>query len=71
MTSQTCIPTVTWFLSNEDGRPVGQIRRSEIPAVGMSFASDGKFEEAEIIEVTELRPSCAMRRFKVIARIIR
>ncbi len=71
MTSQTCIPTFTWFLVDEDGRPVGQIRRPELPEAGMNFEEVGRFEEAEIVEVVELRPSCSMRRFRVIIRIIR
>lgn len=71
MTSQTCLPTFTWFLLDEDSRPVGQIRRSELPESGMNFEEEGKFEDAEIVEVVELRPSCSMRRFRVIIRIIR
>ena len=71
MTSQTCLPTFTWFLVDEDGRPVGQIRRPELPEAGMNFEDEGRFEEAEIVEVVELRPSCSMRRFRVIIRIVR
>lgn len=71
VTSQTCLPTFTWFLLDEDGRPVGQIRRSELPEAGMDFEEEGRFEQAEIVEVVELRPSCSMRRFRVIIRIIR
>lgn len=71
MTSQTCLPTFTWFLVDEDGRPVGQIRRSELPEANMTFEEESRFEEAEIVEVVELRPSCSMRRFRVIIRIIR
>ena len=71
MTSQTCLPTFTWFLVDEDGRPVGQIRRPELPEPGMNFGSEGKFEEAGIVEVVELRPSCSMRRFRVIIKVVR
>ncbi len=71
MTSQTCIPTFTWFLVDEDGRPFGQIRRPVLPEAGMSFSEEGKFEEAKIVEVVELRPSCSMRRFRVIVRVVR
>lgn len=71
MTSQTCIPTFTWFLVDEDGRPFGQIRRPVLPEAGTSFSEDGKFEDAEIVEVVELRPSCSMRRFRVIVRVVR
>ena len=69
MTSQTCLPTSTWFLLDEDGRPVGQIRRPELPEAGMNFEEEGSFEQAEVVEVVELRPSCSMRRFRVIIRI--
>ena len=71
MNSQTCIPTFTWFLVDEDGRPVGQIRRPDMPEAGASFSTEGKFEEAGIVEVVELRPTCSMRRFRVIIRIVR
>ncbi len=71
MTPQTCLPTFTWFLVDEDGRPVGQIRRPELPETGMNFEGKGRFEEAEIVEVAELRPTCSMRRFRVIIRIVR
>ena len=71
MTSQTCLPTFTWFLVDEDGRPAGQIRRPDMPETGASFSAEGKFEEAEIVEIVELRPSCSMRRFRVIIRVIR
>ncbi len=71
MTSQTCLPTFTWFLVDEGGRPVGQIYRPELPEAGANFEREGRFGEAEIVEVVELRPSCSMRRFRVIIRIIR
>ncbi|MCY4653966.1 MAG: hypothetical protein OXC95_12480 [Dehalococcoidia bacterium] len=71
MSSQTCLPTFTWFLVDEDGRPAGQMCRPVLPESGMTFAAEGKFEEAEIVEVVELRPTCSMRRFRVIIRVIR
>ena len=71
VTSQTCLPSCTWFLVNDGGRPMGQIRRAEIPEVGVIFGVDGRFEEVEVVEVVELRPTCSMRRFRVIARVIR
>lgn len=71
MTSQTCLPTFAWFMVDEDGRPVGQIRRPVLPEAGISFAVEGRFEEAKIVEVVELRPSCSMRRLRVIIRVIR
>lgn len=71
MTSQTCLPTATWFLVDEDGRPTGQIRRPDMPEAGMKFGVERRFEEAEIVEVVELRPTCSMRRFRVIIKVIR
>ena len=71
VTSQTCLPTSTWFLVDEGGRPVGQIRRPELPEAGMNFEAEGRFEEAQVVEVIELRPTCSMRRFRVIMRIVR
>ena len=71
MTSQTCIPTFAWFLVGQDGRPMGQINRPRLPEAEASFCAEGRFEEAEIVEVVELRPSCSMRRFRVIIRVIR
>ncbi len=71
MTSQTCIPTFAWFLVNEDGRPMGQVHRPHIPKAQMRFEGEGRFETAEIVESRELRPSCSMRRFRVVIRVIR
>ncbi len=71
MASQTCLPTTAWFLVNEAGGPAGQIRRPDLPEAGANFAVEGKFDDAQIVEFTELRPSCSMRRFRVIIKIIR
>ena len=66
----TCLPAVMWFVADEDGKPLGQIRRREIPAPG-AVARDGgaRFAEAVVVSVQELRPSCAMRRFKVVVSV--
>ena len=71
MTSQTCLPTSAWFLVDEAARPAGQIRRPGTPKAGAVFGVEGRFEEAEVVEVVELRPSCSMRRFRVIIKVVR
>ncbi len=71
MTSQTCLPTFAWFLMSQDGRPMGQINRPSLPEAGARFEGQGGFEEAEVVEAAELRPSCSMRRFRVIIKVIR
>ena len=71
MTSQTCLPTSAWFLVSQDGRPMGQINRPSLPEAGARFEGRSGFEEAEIVEVVELRPTCSMRRFRVIIKVVR
>ena len=72
MTSETstCLPTTAWFLFDEDGQPLGQVYRPAVPQVGDRIESDQRFEAAEVVEFTELRAACAMRRFRVVVRIL-
>ena len=61
-----------WFLVSEDGEPLGQVyrRQHEIaPTVGTELANGAGWTTAEIVEFTELRPSCGMRRFRVVVRV--
>ena len=67
--TDTCLPAVTWFLADEGGKPLGQMRRREIPAAGTRVEGGARFGEAVVVSVQELRPSCAMRRFKVAVRV--
>ena len=67
--TDTCLPAVTWFVADEDGKPLGQIRRREIPAAGSRVEGGARFGEAVVVSVQELRPSCAMRRFKVVVSV--
>ena len=69
--TDTCLPAVTWFVADEDGKPLGQIRMREIPAPGaVALGGAGaRFGEAVVVSVQELRPSCAMRRFKVVVSV--
>ena len=69
MASKTCLPTTAWFLRDEEGRPLGQIRRSRLPEVGAEVGGDGELASAVTVEVEELRPTCSMRRFKVVVRM--
>ena len=69
MQEDTCLPAVTWFVSDEDGKPLGQLRKREIPSPGMSADGGARFGEAVIVSVQELRPSCAMQRFKVVVSV--
>lgn len=67
--TDTCLPAVTWFVADEGGKPLGQIRRREIPAAGTRVKGGARFGEAVVVSVQELRPSCAMRRFKVVVAV--
>ena len=50
---------------------MGQVNRACLPEAGARFEGQGGFEEAEIVEVVELRPTCSMRRFRVIIKVVR
>ena len=69
--SETCLPTTNWFLYSENGKePLGSIYRKSLPEVGGGIEEDSSrgIKPAQIVSVTELRATCAMRRFKVIVR---
>ena len=63
MTSETCLPITVWFLHDENGAPLGQVYRRQIPEVGV------RIEAGEVTVFEELRPTCAMRRFRVTLRV--
>ena len=70
----TCLPVAVWFLHAESGDPLGQIyRRDEeaVPYVGLVITGAGTFARAEVVQYTELRATCAMRRFRVVVRELR
>ncbi len=69
MRSETCLPTTSWFLADEAGKPLGQIRRRGIPSVGTSIEGEARLAAAVVVSFQELRPSCAMRRFKVVVSV--
>ena len=61
---ETCLPTTVWYLFDEDDKPLGQIYRPGFPEEGL------RFEKGEVVSFTELRATCAMRRFRVIVRTL-
>ena len=67
--SETCLPTTTWFLYSEaEDKPLGSIYRKGLPEVGARTEERPGIPAAEVVSFTELRATCAMRRFKVVVR---
>ena len=66
----TCLPTTAWFLFDEEGRPLGQVYRPAEPEAGVRIEGGQRFEAAEVVEFTELRATCGMRRFRVVVRVL-
>ena len=64
----TCLPTTTWFLYTEEDVPVGSVYRESLPEVGAQIEEREDFEAATVVSFTELRATCAMRRFKVVVQ---
>ncbi len=65
---ETCLPTTTWFLYTEEDVPVGSVYRKSLPEIGDSIEEREDFEAAKVVSFTELRATCAMRRFKVVVQ---
>ena len=75
MTSQpdNCLPVATWFLYTEADEPLGRVYRSGdelLPSPGDRLEDIERWGEAEVVAYEELRPTYAMRRFKVVVRIL-
>jgi hypothetical protein len=72
MTSETptCLPTTAWFLFDEDGQALGQVYKKALPQAGVPIDGGPRFEAAVVVEFTELQATCAMRRFRVVVRIL-
>ncbi|MCH7745888.1 MAG: hypothetical protein IIC84_07445 [Chloroflexi bacterium] len=69
---EATMPTV-WFLYSEDGEPLGQVyRRGEeaIPVEGVRITNGAKWKSAEVLSFSELTSTCAMRRFRVVVRLV-
>ena len=66
---RTCLPVAVWFLHSETNEPLGQTYRKgkdAVPLAGALVEHAGR--QFEVIGHTELRASCAMRRFRVVVR---
>ena len=70
MSAATCLPTTTWFLYSEDDVPLGRVYRSGDPQIAARIDKGPGFAYAQIVSFTELRATCAMRRFKVIVQVL-
>ena len=70
MSDATCLPTTTWFLYSEDDVPLGRVYMRSAPQAEAQIEDGPGFASAEVVIFTELRATCAMRRFKVIVRIL-
>lgn len=70
MSASTCLPTTTWFLYSEEDVPLGRVYRSGAPEVDVLIQDGPGLATAQVVSFTELRATCAMRRFKVIVRVL-
>ena len=70
MSDATCLPTTTWFLYSEDDVPLGRVYRRSAPHAEAQIEDGPGFASAEVVSFTELRATCAMRRFKVVVRVL-
>ncbi len=57
-----------WYLYSEDDEPLGSIYRSAHPEAGATIEDCPGFKTAQVVSFTELRATCAMRRFRVVVR---
>ena len=70
---RTCLPVTLWFLYSECGEPLGQEYRSgeeAVPSVGARLDNSARWKSAEVVEFSELRATCSMRRFRVVMRVM-
>ena len=75
MTTQpdNCLPVAIWFLHTDADEPRGRLYRSGeemLPSTGVLLEDAERWGKAEVVAFEELRPTCAMRRFKVVVRIL-
>ena len=74
MTHPGTRPAAVWFLYSEDGLPLGQAYRNldeTVPVVGMQLANGEHWNAAEVVSFEELTTTCAMRRFRVVMRLLK
>ena len=68
---QTAAVSAVWFVYSEQNKPLGRVYVSEdadAPAAGARIADGDGWRDAEIAAARELAPTCAMRRWRVVAR---
>ncbi len=67
---ETCLPTTIWYLFSEEDEPLGQMYRAGVPEVDAQIEGGQRFVTAQVVSFTELRATCAVRRFRVVVRIL-
>ena len=62
-----------WFLFSEENEPLGQVYRpteNAAPTVGTRITNGSGWSVAQVVEFRELASACAMRRFRVVVRVV-
>ena len=73
MTHPGTRPAAVWFLYSEDARPLGQVYRDRddaVPTFGARLIDGERWSVAEVVSFEESATTCAMRRFRVVIRIL-
>ena len=63
----------SWFVKSEGGEALGQIYRGEeasVPFPGSVLTAEAKWRSAEVVSFRELGPTCSIRRFAVVVRVL-
>ena len=71
--AQTAGPiTATWFLYSEENKPLGQVSRREgddpVPSVGQELQGGADLSARTVLEFSEVRATCGVRRFRLVVR---
>ncbi len=65
--------TAAWFLFSEENRPLGQITRRHgddlAPSVGEELRDGPSWNTATVLEFSEVRATCGVRRFRLVVRV--
>jgi hypothetical protein len=73
MTHPGTRPASVWFLYSEAEEPLGQVYRNvdqATPEKGTRLVGGERSDTLEIVSFQELTSTCAMRRFRVVVRIV-
>ena len=65
--------SAAWFLFSEADEPLGPVFRGPdeaVPVVGERLTDGDRWVVAEVVSFEELRASCAVRRFRVVVRVV-